>query len=154
MTCCSLRPTWTGLNILLMVVGFIIFWPLGLFMLAYMIWGRQWGLDLSDWGNVKNHASEAGDKVKRAFDGTSYSDRTQYSASTGNTAFDDWRAAELKRLEEERRKLEEARKEFEAYADELRRARDREEFERFKSRWEGRNRDSSGHHEGSAPETA
>ncbi|ADZ67175.1 conserved hypothetical protein [Brucella melitensis M5-90] len=51
--------------------------------------------------------------------------------TTGNAAFDDWRREELERLAEERRKLEEARAEFEAYAAELRRARDKEEFDRF-----------------------
>ena len=50
---------------------------------------------------------------------------------TGNTAFDDWRAGELSRLEEERRKLEDAEREFAEHIDQLRRARDREEFDRF-----------------------
>ncbi len=50
---------------------------------------------------------------------------------SGNSAFDDYRAAELKRLDEERRKLEEERREFDRYADNLRRARDKEEFDRF-----------------------
>ena len=50
---------------------------------------------------------------------------------TGNRAFDEWRDSELARLEEERRKLEEAEREFAVHIEELRRARDREEFERF-----------------------
>ena len=51
--------------------------------------------------------------------------------STGNSAFDDWRTAELARLEEERRKLAAAEREFADYMEGLRRARDREEFDRF-----------------------
>jgi hypothetical protein len=50
---------------------------------------------------------------------------------TGNVAFDDWRSAELKRLDEERARLEAMRDEFEDYARELRRAKDQEEFDRF-----------------------
>ena len=46
-------------------------------------------------------------------------------------AFDDWRQDEMKRLDEERRKLAEMEREFEAYQRELRRAKDREEFEAF-----------------------
>ena len=61
-----LRPAWTPVNILLMIVGFAVFWPLGLFMIAYMIWGDEWGLDFSSWGNVKRKASEAGIEVVRA----------------------------------------------------------------------------------------
>ena len=37
----------------------------------------------------------------------------------------------MKRLDEERRRLEEERREFEAYVHDLRRARDKEEFDRF-----------------------
>ena len=54
-----------------------------------------------------------------------------YAASTGNAAFDEWRTAELARLDEERRKLDEAQREFAEYVDAIRRAKDREEFERF-----------------------
>ncbi len=50
---------------------------------------------------------------------------------TGNVAFDDWREAELARLDEERRKLDEMREEFDSYVRELRRAKDQEEFDRF-----------------------
>lgn len=53
--------------------------------------------------------------------------------STGNVAFDEWRAAELARLEEERRKLADAEREFADHMENLRRARDREEFDRFMS---------------------
>jgi hypothetical protein len=52
-------------------------------------------------------------------------------SGSGNSAFDEWRAAELARLEEERRKLDEARREFEEFAESVRKARDREEFDRF-----------------------
>ena len=54
-----------------------------------------------------------------------------YASPTGNAAFDEWRAAELVRLDEERRKLDEAQREFAEYSDAIRRAKDREEFERF-----------------------
>jgi hypothetical protein len=50
---------------------------------------------------------------------------------TGNSAFDEWRSAELARLEEERQKLVQAERDFAEHLDKLRRARDREEFERF-----------------------
>src|ERR1700716_1230377 len=68
------------------------------------------------------------------------SDRLGYSVkgasgfgmgSTGNRAFDEWRATELARLEEERQKLVAAEREFAEFMENLRHARDREEFERF-----------------------
>ena len=58
--------------------------------------------------------------------------------STGNRAFDEWKNAELVRLEEERRKLEDAHREFSDYLENVRKAKDREEFDRFMN--ERRNR--------------
>ena len=118
----ALRPAWTPLTIVLMVLGFIVFWPLGLAMLAYILWGeripevrRHFAGMRRDW------SAEYGGCGAR---GTGYS-------RSGNAAFDEYRARELKRLEEERQKLEEERRAFEAFMQNLRRARDQEEFDRF-----------------------
>jgi len=116
----ALRPAWTPLTILLMVIGFMVFWPLGLAMLAYIIWGDRIP-------EVRRHFGE----MKREWHGCGAS-RSGYARS-GNTAFDAYRQQELRRLDEERRRLDEERREFETFVANLRRARDEEEFERFKS---------------------
>ena len=36
-----LRPDWTPATVALMVVGFMVFWPLGLAMLAYILFGEK-----------------------------------------------------------------------------------------------------------------
>ena len=54
-----------------------------------------------------------------------------YASSTGNMAFDEWRTAELARLDEERRKLDDAQRDFAEYVEAIRRAKDREEFDKF-----------------------
>jgi biopolymer transport protein ExbB/TolQ len=121
-----IRPDWTPATIALMVLGFIVFWPLGLAMLAYILFGER----------LQAFKREANGKV----DGFGRFWRSQGSRwrhdgwshfSSGNMAFDEWRKAELDRIEEERRKLDEMRSEFEDYMRELRRARDKEEFDRF-----------------------
>lgn len=114
-----IRPAWTPATIALMVVGFMVFWPLGLAMLAYILWGDR----LED---VKGDLSKARDKVFNSFGKGS-----PMYGRTGNVAFDDWREKELTRIEEERRKLDEMRSEFDSYLRELRRAKDQEEFDRF-----------------------
>jgi hypothetical protein len=114
-----IRPAWTPATIALMVVGFMLFWPLGLAMLAYIIWGDR--LD-----DVKGEFS----KVRDNLFGYGRKGMTMH-ARTGNVAFDDWREKELARIEEERRKLDEMRSEFDDYLRELRRAKDQEEFDRF-----------------------
>ena len=118
-----IRPGWTPATIALMIIGFMLFWPLGLAMLAYIVWGNRFG-------SFKHEMSNAGENVCGAFRRRSHRfGRGPFG--TGNVAFDEWREKELERLDEERRKLEEMRAEFEEYARELRRAKDKEEFDRF-----------------------
>ncbi|EFL87649.1 DUF2852 domain-containing protein [Ahrensia sp. R2A130] len=119
MTNALLRPAWTPATIAAMIIGFMIFWPLGLAMLAYIIWGDR--LD-----KFKTDINDATDKA------ASFVKSPQFnSGRTGNVAFDDWREAELDRLHKERMKLDGMRAEFDDYARELRRAKDAEEFETF-----------------------
>lgn len=116
-----IRPAWTPATIGLMVLGFIVFWPLGLAMLAYILWGDR--LD-----GFKRDVNRATDGM---FAGCRHARRRHRGHRTGNVAFDDWRETELERLAEERRKLEEMREEFDEYVRELRRAKDQDEFDRF-----------------------
>lgn len=97
-----------------MILGFVFFWPIGLAILLYNFWSR------------KGQPMPIFQMMERAFDRAPFA-----TASTGNMAFDDWRRAELERIERERQKLVDAEREFATFSDELRRARDREEFERF-----------------------
>ncbi|RUU45755.1 DUF2852 domain-containing protein, partial [Mesorhizobium sp. M6A.T.Ca.TU.002.02.2.1] len=110
-TSALIRPAWTPATIALMVIGFMVFWPLGLAMLAYIIWGDR----LEGFKRDVNRATDgifagcrrSSDKAARWGHG---------SARTGNVAFDDWREKELERLNEERRKLDEMLSEFDEYA--------------------------------------
>lgn len=113
-----IRPAWTPVTIAMMIIGFMIYWPLGLAMIAYIIWGDR--LE-----GMKDDLNRATDKVSETFKQSTHTSRT------GNVAFDEWREVELARLEEERQKLNESVREFEEYQRELRRAKDAEEFEAF-----------------------
>ena len=95
-----------GAWIAAMIVGFIVFWPIGLALLAYMIWS------------------------KRMFNGSCVARRGHHSAarygfkSTGNAAFDAYKAETLRRLEDEQDA-------FEAFLQRLREAKDKAEFDEF-----------------------
>ncbi|MGV1952002.1 DUF2852 domain-containing protein [Agrobacterium vitis] len=133
-----LRPGWTPATIAMMVLGFVIFWPLGLAMLAYILWGDRFRTS-------KRNANEAMDAMFSKCRGSRRSrNRNRFSASSGNLAFDEWRVAELERIEQERRKLEEMREEFEAYVLELQRAKDQDEFNRFMNQRNANRRDDRG----------
>lgn len=116
----ALRPAWTPLTIVLMVIGFMLFWPLGLIMLAYILWGDHVP-------EIRRHFAGMRRSWSRDWSGC----RPRGYARSGNSAFDDYRDRELRRLDEERRRLDEERRQFEAFVFNLRRARDQEEFDRF-----------------------
>lgn len=119
----ALRPAWTPLTTFLMILGFIVFWPLGLAMLAYILWG--------------DHFHRVADDARGHFRGCSMRKMkdTAFSGTgrTGNVAFDEYRERELARLEEERRRIDAMRAEFDDFLHNLRRAKDQEEFDRFMS---------------------
>ena len=111
-----------------MILGFVLFWPVGLAILGWKIFQAktQYAGDFGQfaqekWGGFESAAASAA--WPAIFGGR--------PGSSGNSAFDDWRKAELERLEEERRKIYEAEKAFYDYQEGLRQAKDREEFERF-----------------------
>ena len=95
-----------GAWIAAMVLGFILFWPLGLALLAYMIWSkRMFSTSCSSRrkGRSKSHHSQR---------------------ATGNAVFDAYKADTLRRLEEEQVA-------FEAFLQRLRDAKDKAEFDQF-----------------------
>ena len=120
-----------GLEIAGIVLGFIFFWPAAL---AYLIWkctgytvpneakaffeknfSRLGGTGGWPWNGAGNGARGARGKF----------------SSTGNFAFEEYRRRELERLEEERRRLDEEATAFAEFVEELKRAKDRDEFDAF-----------------------
>ncbi len=116
-------PAW----ITAMVIGFIIFWPIGLAILAYLIWSGRMGCcgrrARSGW---KQRAAEKWERKMERF-----GMHAKAYQPTGNRAFDEYRDETLKRLEEEAQ-------DFQSFLDRLRMAKDKAEFEEFMS--ERRNR--------------
>lgn len=123
-----IRPAWTPATIALMIIGFMVFWPLGLAMLAYILWGDR----LDEFKAEVNRTTDRFTAWGRN-GACGRSARQGFTSRTGNVAFDDWRETEMKRIEEERRKLDEMLHEFDDYLRELRRAKDQQEFDSFMS---------------------
>ena len=119
---CTIKPAWTPVTIGLMVLGFVAFWPLGLAMLAYILWGDRFH-DMARDAKSQWRSSPFKGAVDQMASGA--------YARTGNVAFDEYREKEIKRLEEERARLDAMRNEFDDFLRDLRRARDQEEFDRF-----------------------
>ncbi len=92
------RAAW----IVAMIAGFLLFWPIGLGLLFYMIWSKR--MSCNSWGRAHHHRHEP--------------------RSTGNAAFDAYRSETLKRLEDEREA-------FTSFLEQLRAAKDKAEFDQF-----------------------
>ena len=130
------KPAW----ITLMVLGFIVFWPIGLGLLAYLIWsGRMgcWHMGRSGWRRHENR-----DRGGLHMDLRAYGRRR---ASSGNTAFDEYREETLKRLEEEQ-------KEFHEFLERLRDAKDKAEFDQFMADRRRRAQHQSDHNDQEGPQ--
>jgi hypothetical protein len=96
-----------GAWIAAMVLGFIAFWPIGLAILAYMIWSKRMFSR-----NRNRHAASDLTAVRTAM------------TSSGNSAFDAYKTETLRRLEEEQHS-------FEKFLERLREAKDKAEFDQF-----------------------
>lgn len=132
MTTAIIKPQWSPLTIGLMVLGFILFWPLGLAVLGYILWGEKFGGSADKAQAYWNKGcSFMRDNTKHAGFG-----RTN-PGSSGNAAFDEYRAEQLRRLEEERARLDAEIEAFHEYMANLNKAKDREEFDRFMNEHRG-----------------
>ena len=94
-----------GAWIAAMVLAFILFWPIGLALLAYMIWSKR----MFNTSCKKRPDLGLGHAMNR---------------STGNAAFDAYKADTLRRLQDEQDA-------FEAFLHRLREAKDKAEFDQF-----------------------
>jgi hypothetical protein len=107
------KPAW----IAAIVLGFMVFWPVGLLTLAYAIGSGRMGCgthraDFSRWNKGWNKSWSRGGWPN--------------ARSSGNTAFDEYRSETIKRLEDEEQ-------EFRDFLHRLRAAKDKTEFDQFMS---------------------
>ena len=109
------KPAW----IALVILGFFIHWPVGLAVLAFLIWSGRMGCWKHEYAgrwhsNGNGHGPDWG----------SHWFGHRRERSSGNRAFDEYRTETLRRLEEEQ-------KEFKEFLTRLRFAKDKAEFDEF-----------------------
>ncbi|MDQ8728980.1 DUF2852 domain-containing protein [Bradyrhizobium sp. LHD-71] len=108
------HPGW----IALMILGFVFWWPIGLAILAYIIWGRKMYGCGGRWQHKMEKMQYKMEKMRSRMEG-------RYPSS-GNRAFDEYRTETLRRLEDEQN-------EFKDFLNRLRHAKDKAEFDQFMS---------------------
>jgi Protein of unknown function (DUF2852) len=112
-------PGWRIARVLLVLLGFILFWPIGLAILAYMIGSGR----MTCWTRHGSaHWQRNFERLQEKAERWCHSGRR--ATSSGNRAFDEYRDDTLRRLEDEQR-------EFHEFLDRLRHAKDKAEFDEF-----------------------
>jgi hypothetical protein len=122
------RPAW----ILLMILGFMWWWPVGLMILAFIIGSGRMscGYRGDRWERKMERLQDKMERMRGHMEGRS-DWWGWHQSSSGNRAFDEYRAETLRRLEDEQR-------EFRDFLARLRQAKDKAEFDQFMA--ERRNR--------------
>ncbi|WP_375466042.1 DUF2852 domain-containing protein [uncultured Methylobacterium sp.] len=117
-----------SLEIGAIVVSFIYWWPVGLALVAWKLAGYPALGELRDLGRRGMAGWEGGSarasRFARAFEASR-------RGPSGNWAFEAYRKAELDRLDAQRRALQEESRAFAAFVEELKRAKDRDQFDAF-----------------------
>jgi len=116
------KPAWIALTI----VSFILFPPVGFLVLGLLIGSGRMACGTHGngdrWRRRMERLQRRMERMQSAAE--RWGRYGSYRASSGNRAFDEYRAETLRRLEEEQR-------DFRAFLDRLRHAKDKAEFDQF-----------------------
>ena len=114
------HPGWIAVTIL----GFIIWWPIGLALLFFTLGSRKMGCwsHGDRWQNKMERMQYKMDRMRGRMERRGFGGFGFGPPSSGNRAFDEYRTETLRRLEEEQ-------VEFRNFLDRLRHAKDKEEFD-------------------------
>jgi len=110
------KSNWSGINIAAMVGSFIVFWPLGLFMVYWCCIGRD--------------ARELPGLMKGMFDRVR-GINTPGMRSSSNRIFDEYQQTQYDRIREIKEEIHERAKRFNEFREEQMRKKDQDEFNRF-----------------------
>ncbi len=120
------KPAWIALTVL----GFMVFWPLGLCILAFSIGSGRMGCGFRGghdrWQHKMERMQHKMDWMRSRMNGGASNAGGFWGGAptSGNRAFDEYRNETLKRLEDEQR-------EFREFLERLRFAKDKTEFDAF-----------------------
>ena len=116
--CCGFsgNANWSGTNIAAMVIGFVLFWPLGLFMLYWIFKGR----DVTD---MRRHFGEKWNRFK--------GNGATGASGTDNQVFNEYQQTQFDRIREIKDEIKERARRFAEFRSDAKRRADEEEFRRF-----------------------
>ncbi|MGQ7845321.1 DUF2852 domain-containing protein [Granulosicoccus sp. 3-233] len=107
---------WTGVNIVAMVAGFVLFWPVGLVILFWIYSGRD----------VQDLPGAVREQWGRLFNGSK-----SVQGESDNVVFNDYQQTQYDRIREIKEEIKSRAQRFSDFRMDARRRADQEEFDRF-----------------------
>jgi len=111
------KGNWSGANLIVMILGFVFFWPVGLFIVFWIGSGRSVH-------ELPAAARELRDKI---FDGQG----PQIRAHSDNSVFNAYQQTQFDRISEIKEEIKSRAKRFHDFKSDAKRRADEEEFNRF-----------------------
>ena len=117
-SCCGFgaNANWSGINIAAMVIGFVVFWPIGLFMLYWILKGRN--------------VADVGNRIAEKWHDASPRERTATSRFD-NEVFNEFQQTQYDRIREIKDEIKDRSRRFAEFRSDAKRRADKEEFNRF-----------------------
>ncbi len=120
---------WTPFGIGMMVLAYILFWPLGLVLTLWMVSGRHVadlpraiGETISGWFPRRGEGWTRSDWRSEGF---------SRGRGSGNTVFDDYQQTQYDRISEIKREIKDTWSRFRDFRNDEQRRQERDEFDRF-----------------------
>ena len=116
--CCGsgAKANWSGVNIAAMVIGFVVWWPIGLFLLF-------WNMTGHDVLNLPADLTEKWQQIKGI--------QTTKTESTDNEVFNDYQQTQHDRIREIKEEIKSRARRFTEFRSDAKRRADEEEFRQF-----------------------
>ena len=120
--CCN-KGNWSGINIAVMVMGFVLFWPVGLLILYWNITGR----------NLKDLPGAVQKKWSAMFNGSWSSSKGNDNMKGENSIFDEFQQTQYDRITEIKDEIKNRARSFKDFRSNAKRRADEAEFKEFMS---------------------
>lgn len=109
---------WNAVNVISIVVGMVVYWPVGLFLLGWVICDRQ----------VRDLPGAISERARKL------AGWTRQHTGTGNRVFDEYQQTQFDRIAELKAEIREREAAFRRYTDEKNRAEEKNQFDEFMRR--------------------
>ncbi len=117
------KGNWSCMNIAAMVVGFVLFWPVGLFLLFWNISGRE----------VRDLPNAIKEKCAAVFNGSFCRSKKHKDSTDSNSVFEEYQQTQHDRITEIKEEIKDRASRFKDFRSDVKRHADESEFKEFMS---------------------